>query len=170
MAKVQFLSLDQKLIHFAKKSKIELNVYWYGKTLKVFEGAEIMLYHYDLQGDLIINAVLMCTGITMNHFGLSVTLVNRENFMIYNIGDHMKNIHPLDIVFHTPYNSYVERTVRVSQRGAIMTGITAAVDVRSKSDPKSRIPLHSQAISLIKVDSFFTEEELDFAYARLEVN
>jgi len=169
MSNYEFFTDEEKLVHYAKLNNVNLNSYKFSTQLKVYEGAEIMLYHYASEGELVIDTVFMCVGLRADIHGIKCTLVDRKTFRIIQIGEFPCEILNKSIVFHTPYRCVMERTLKSTSRGKMMQGLTSSICVMARSNPVHRKAGYSQAISLLRTKDFFTPEELDLAYAKLEM-
>lgn len=161
MAKITpgFLSDEQKVDHFKGIAGLSKDQYNYVSTLKIYEGAEILLYHYNKNGLLCFDTVLCCAGFVANEKGMKVTLINRKDFKITTIGDIPNPIANLDILTSVPVRCVMERTVKVTQGGHRILGMATAVLFRGKSNPIHRLPGHVHAIPLTKARKYFQVDE-----------
>lgn len=164
----QFLTDEEKIKYYSARSNVSTQNYKHQKTLKVYEGAELMLYHYDQEGALIIDTVLVVTDINMNSQGIKTAVIDRKEFRINRIGDIPNKIYPFDILTHMPPRCFIERTIKKTRNNKYIQGLATGVYFKSKSDPTQKIPEHVQVIPLLKARDHFAPEELDLAFARLE--
>lgn len=164
-----FLSEAERAEYFAMMGDCALSVYKYYGTAKVYNGAELLLYHYDVDGHVIWDTVLMCTNLLVTEEeGIRVTLVDRGSYGIFVTRDIPEKVFPYEIMVHSPHRCQIERTVKVTQRGTKLTGVTTAVSFRSKSNPRDKRPHHTQLIPLNKAKNFFGQQEYELAIARAE--
>lgn len=164
----QFLTDEEKIQYYSERSNVAINYYNHHKTMKVYEGAELMLYHYDEDGVLIIDTVLVVTGINLDSQGVKITFLDRKEFRINRVGDIPTKVRPFDIVTHMPPRCFIERTVKKTRRGRYIQGLTTGIYFKSKSDPELKTSNHVQIVPLIKARECFESDELDLALARLE--
>lgn len=161
-----FLTDEQKLKHFCAMSGVDLDVYRHGQTLKVYEGSEIMMYHYDEMGWPVFDTTALCTDIVLTEKGLRVSLINKRTYKIAKVGDVPNKLWGMEIVSHVPYHCIVEKTLKKSRshQGAVMQSLSSGICLLSKSHPKIKKPGHIHAISMNNVERFFSPEELCYAY------
>lgn len=166
--KSSFLNDREKAIHYAAVSGVNLKDYPSETCVKVYEGAELMVFHTDQNDELVINAVMTCTNITATNQGLKITLIDRETFRISIVGDVPNRLFAWDIISHVPYRCMIERTLKRSQRKRPIQGLAAGVVIRARSGVDQRVPGHLQVMSMYDVKKWFTPEELEVAYNRVE--
>jgi hypothetical protein len=164
-----FLSDEEKLEYFFKEADINQTEYPATTKVKVFEGAEVYTYYLDSRGDIVITGLLVCTNICTNSEGVKVTFLERRTNGIHVASDVPKFVIPQDIVMYTPHACFIERTVKRTRSGLLLRGCTTSVTFRTKSDPNRMEVLQTQAVSALRISELFTEEEIDLAFARLEV-
>ncbi len=164
-----FLNDQDKLKYYAEKENVDYKVFNQINFVKVYEGAEVMLYHFDSNDDLIIETILTCSGIQASIKGVAITFVDKQTFKITTINKIPNTISPYQIIAHSPFRCTLEATVKKTSTGKFIEGLTTSACFRARSHPEKRKANDTQAISMLRVNDFFSEEELDLAYARLEV-
>lgn len=158
----QFFTDEEKLKYYAGISKIDLNVYSILRTLKVYEGAEILLYHWQGQ-EALFDTVIVCTNITATDRGLRISFIDRKRLRLFTVGDVPNLIWPYDIVSHVPYSCEMERTVKVTGKGKTIQDLTVQICFRISDESVD-------AISLSEAKRFFEPAVYARAINRLEEN
>lgn len=166
----EFFNEEEKLKFYADISNCNLTEYWLTSSVKVYTGAEIVLFHWSSDQELIFDTVLMCTNISLsNDLGVKVTLIDRRNNNISTITEIPSLFNGgYNIVSHVPYRCMIERTIKMTKQRRPLQGITSTITFRSKSRPISRIPGHVQAANYTTLWKLFGHEDIDLALARLE--
>jgi len=154
MTKNRFLDDQEKIDFYANLKGIDLKKYPYPSIMKVYKGAEFLLYHMSVE-DLVFDTVLTCTGFAVTDQGMTITLMDRKNFEVFDLGDVPQKVARLDILAYTPPRCLIERTVKVDFKGGTQEGMTATAVFRSKSDPGRYKPWDQQVISLTKAKHTF---------------
>lgn len=172
-AKSQFLSDEEKLNYFSSISKINLREYPHVFDMKVYEGLEILLFHYtdkyrDLQTPVIFDTVLTCTDISASDKGLRVSLFDRKAARLIKVGDVPNKMGDYDIITHIPYTCQVEKTMKRTYGDKIIQGLCASVCFRTRSTPLQRQPGEIQAMPYQRAQKLFTVNEYRAAIAVLE--
>jgi len=117
LAKNKFLNDQEKVEFYADLKGVNLREYPYQNIMKMYKGAEFLLYHMTME-DLVFDTVIVCTGFSITDSGMAVTLMDRKNFEIYDLGDSPIKVARLDILAHVPPRCLVERTIKVNFKGA----------------------------------------------------
>jgi len=154
LAKNKFLNDQEKVEFYADLTGVNLKEYPYQNIMKMYKGAEFLLYHMTME-DLVFDTVIVCTGFSITDSGMAVTLMDRKNFEIYDLGDSPIKVARLDILAHVPPRCLVERTIKVNFKGCKREGMTATAIFRSRSDPERYKPDHQQIIPLTKAQYKF---------------
>lgn len=169
MRESQFLTDQEKLEYYAQLGDVDLQRYPYVSSVKIYEGAEILMYYYDSHRKLHIVSVLLCTDIRIDRNGIKVTMLDKKSYKIMRVGEIPHNILDFDILFHTFHRCAVERVVkRTKAAGRYIQDITTALCFRSTSDPKEELPYHVQAVPYTAVKKRFTEDEFEDALQRAQ--
>lgn len=166
--KGQFLSDEEKLEYYSCISGLNMKSWPYAFEVKMYEGAEALLYHYDKAGQLFFDTVVMCTDLTVTDKGIRVNLVDRKDFRVIKAGDIPNPLPGYNILTHTPYRCIIERTLKRTYNDKMMQGVTASLCFRSKSDPDKKMAGHTQAMPLNKAPYHFPKVPYEVAIARLE--
>lgn len=164
--KTTFLNDTEKLEYYAQISGCDLQKYFHAFDVRIYEGAEILLYHYDQRGRLEIDTIMLCTDITVNERGIRITVVDKRDFKVVKIGEIPNKFNGLPIVTHAPYFMRVERTVKRTENGKMIKGLSSIMCFRSQSLPGKKIAGHIQAVPYITAHHKLTD--LEGALQRLE--
>ena len=155
-----FLSDAEKMRHYMEVSGFSCDVYNFRMLLKIYEGGEILIYHFNSKGILVYDTVLMCTGFSASDKGMQATFVDRKDFKVTNVRDVPNKIAGRDLLTSMPVRCMIERTIKITASGCPIQGISAAIMLYMKSDPKDRIPGHHYAIGLTRVKKMFSPAEI----------
>jgi hypothetical protein len=161
-----FLNDEQKLKHYMEMAGHNRNVYRHQAFLKIYEGCEILLYHYDNDGDLMLDTVLVCSGFLLTEKRAQATFIDRTNFKLITIGDLPFKVSDHNILLSMPVRCLVERTIKITSNGSVLQGMTSALLAQTKSNPDRKIIGHMQAVNLTQVHKRFTHKEFNDAQQR----
>jgi hypothetical protein len=162
-----FMSDEDKLKHFAKFSNINLDDYPYATTLKVYEGSEFLVYGFTQDEELKLYTSFIVTDMCATSSGFDITLLDKQDYTIFKVGDIPTSMKGYNLVGHIPYRCSVERSVKVTPRGKTILGLTCGMVCRLRSSPLEELPGHAYIIPQHKVLQYFTEEELALAEENL---
>lgn len=164
----RFLTEDEKLSYFGKISKVDLETYFYNSMIRLYEGVEILLYHYDENMEVEVDTILVCTNMKADAQGIRATLFDKRQSKVMHIGEIPNPIRPYPIIGYMPYRCIFEKTVKETKGGRLMQGLTGAICFRTRSGPNYAKPGHVHAILLDRAARSFPPGALEKAFAKLE--
>lgn len=157
--KTSFMNDDEKFEHYANISGFCKEHFVASYHVKVYEGAEILLYYFNEDKELRFETTLLCTNLFADSSGLKATLVDRKTYKIIRLGD-VPNLVANGVVCHMPYRARLERTVKTTYSGRVIQGLTTTIQVHSESYPTNCEPHHVQAILSTRVHKYFSKEAI----------
>lgn len=125
---MRFLSDTEKVEFYAKKSGVAMRQFPARNIIKVYEGADILVYHRESGGTVVFDTTLRCTGLLLTRQGMMVTLVDRKTYAIYTVIDAPGTIGSYGMVVKVPSRCLIERTVKVGSGGETLEGVTAMIE------------------------------------------
>lgn len=154
MARTRFLNDQEKIDFYADLEGVDLTEYPYQNIMKVYKGAEFLIYHMTPE-DLVVDAFIVCQGFKVTDDGVLISFGRSNPLEVLTLNDRPRKVLGLDILAHTPPRCLIERTIRVNSEGKQEEGMTATAIFRSKSDPDRYKPGYQQVISLTKAKHKF---------------
>lgn len=166
---MKFLSDDEKVRFYAAKVGVNMNRFPHREVVKVYEGVDILLYHWEPDNLVVFDTTFRCTGLLLTGQGMMVTLVDRRTYAIYTIIDTPETVGPYDTVVKIPSRCLVERTIRTDDGNReYLEGVTAMVEFYTKSSPSAGFLNHSQVTPLNSARKFFGQKVFDNAVKCIE--
>lgn len=161
-----FLTDDEKLQLMSSRSGCTIRHYPNSFVQKVYRGLELLFYHYSNEKQLMYDTVLFCTNIICTEKVLEIVLVDRRTYEIVTIthnpryflaGNHVDFID--DLVMYSPFSCNYEYTMKETRNQDVHEGIAFRLGFLTRSDPKLKVPFHSQVIPLHLAERIFGKEE-----------
>lgn len=164
----RFLDDAEKKKHFFYASKVDTRMYPSRVRTKVYENAEILVYNFTEQLNII--GAFKVVSFNMSGNGLYITMLDKKNFKLTNIGCVPKLLPGYDVLCNLPARATIERTVKV--KDVVYTspiyGNATTMEVRFRSHPKTRVQGHDYTIPMSLAEKVLGVEEIQNAYRRLE--
>ncbi len=143
--------------------KIATKSYSHHTTVKIYQGADFLIYSYNVAGELEIHTSVMVVGIHVENEGVTVQMMDKKTYRVFKVGYGIEFLGTNSVLSHVPYRCFLERSVKELYSGNIHEGLTAGLIFMMKSDPISQRIGHTYIISHAKVDNYFYKGELDKA-------
>ncbi len=159
-----FLTEDEKLKFYANDNGIDMRECPELIKLKVFRGAEFLVYGFDKEEGLKIHTSFIVTGISADDDkGVTVTFMDKKSYQQFKLDSRPRRLGEYTPLVHVPTNTWIERTVKTVKYGPKKEGLATLVCCHLQSLQTKRIPGHTYVIPQQLVLQYLAEDELQEA-------
>ncbi len=142
--------------------------YSHHTTVKIYQGADFLIYSYDSAGELKIHTSVMVVSINIENEGITVQMIDKKTYRMFKVSYGIEFLGTNSVLSHVPYRCFLERTVKETHSGKLYEGLAAGLVLMMKSDPQFQRVGHTYVIPHAAVDKYFYKGELDQALMRHE--
>ncbi len=142
--------------------------YTHHTTMKIYQGADFLIYSYDDDKKLRVHTSVMVVGINVENEGVTIQLLDKKSYRLFKVGYEINYFGHNSILSHVPYRCFLERSVKETQTGFIHEGLSAGIVFMMKSDPQFQRPGHMYIVPHGMLDRYFYQGEVEQALQRQE--
>jgi len=144
--KPRFLNDHEKLQHYSEVAGVDLSSYKCETTLKIYVGADFLIYKYNHAGELEVLSSILVVDMAIGDKGLKVTMIDKQKYNLFVVYDVPAHLGGYNLMAHLPYRCFIERTVKHTVRGNLIYGLTGGVLCYMQSDPTTETPGHTYIV------------------------
>ena len=164
-----YLSLREKESFYFEKSRLQRQEFPANTLYRVSANTEILIYTYDRDENLeILNIFLVLEPRLTDLGGVTIPLLDKQNYKTTIISTVPKKLRGYDIVFQVPVSCRVERTIKSLTSGRYLNGVTVDLTCRQEYSAIDKVPGSHYAVPLYRAPTVFENGELEAAFASLE--